>query len=776
MTLTAATTAGATTRGPVLEKIWLQHYPAGVPAEINPSEYRSLRELIEQSIAQHRDRPCFTCMDRTLTYGDLDVLASRFAAYLQQVARLRKGDRIALMLPNVLQYPVAILGAFRAGLTIVNTNPMYTPRELQHQLHDSGARAILILENFAHTLAEVQHDVHLDTVIVTGVGDLLAFPKSMLVNFVLRHVKKQVPEYSLPGAVSLTEALSKGRYENLERVELGHEDIAFLQYTGGTTGVSKGAVLTHRNLIANVLQSEAWIRPQLDPDQALIAITALPLYHIFALTANSLTMIKLGAHNILIPNPRDFAAFVQELARHRFSFFAGVNTLFNALLHTKGFDSLDFSGLRVSLGGGMAVQQAVAERWKEVTGNVLTQAWGLTETSPAACINRPGDDFNGSIGLPISSTIITIRDDDGNALPQGQSGEICVEGPQVMRCYWNRPDETEKVMLPGQVLRTGDIGYMDARGFVYIEDRKKDMILVSGFNVYPNEVEGVAVTHPGVLEVAAVAQPDERAGEVVALFVVRKDPAFSRAVSDGTSGRLEDEADVLARTAARPSSSSCVRSLPDEQRTAGGRFVEAREQGEQRRLAGAGRADDRDGFAAPDRQRHVRQNGQRSLGTANLLAEPFRCQHHRRVVHQSLLFARCHSCPVPRPARLRRGPCPPVRRMRRQPPPPSWSWATASARVTGYGSSRAGWPCCRPGCAPKGTVTASSTPVRAARPPAARWPGCPGPWPRTGRRSSSWNWAATTDCGASPSPTSAATSKPSSAVRSRQGRRSCWSA
>ncbi|MBP6106638.1 MAG: AMP-binding protein [Steroidobacteraceae bacterium] len=527
MTLPAATPAGANTRGPVLEKIWLQHYPAGVPAEINPSGYRSLRELIEQAIAAHRDRPCFTCMDRTLTYGDLDVLANRFAAYLQQVARLRKGDRIALMLPNVLQYPVAILGAFRAGLTIVNTNPMYTPRELQHQLHDSGARAILILENFAHTLAEVQHEVRLDTVIVTGVGDLLAFPKSLLVNFALRHVKKQVPEYSLPGTVSLIEALSKGRYENLERVELGHEDIAFLQYTGGTTGVSKGAVLTHRNLIANVLQSEAWIRAELKPDEPLIAITALPLYHIFALTANSLTMIKLGAHNILIPNPRDFAAFVKELAQYRFSFFAGVNTLFNALLHTRGFDNLDFSGLRVSLGGGMAVQQAVAERWKAVTGNVLTQAWGLTETSPAACINRPGDDFNGSIGLPISSTIVTIRDDDGNVLPQGQSGEICVAGPQVMRCYWNRPDETDKVMLPGQVLRTGDIGYMDANGFVYIEDRKKDMILVSGFNVYPNEVEGVAVTCPGVLEVAAVAQPDERAGEVVALFVVRKDPALT---------------------------------------------------------------------------------------------------------------------------------------------------------------------------------------------------------------------------------------------------------
>jgi len=466
-------------------------------------------------------------MNRTLNYGDLDGLANRFAAYLQRVARLRKGDRIAIMLPNVLQYPVAILGAFRAGLTIVNVNPLYTPRELQHQLHDSGARAILILENFAHTLAAVGRDVHLDSVIVTGVGDLLGFPQSAVVNFALRHVKKQVPEYTLPGSVRFSEALNHGKYENLEPVTLGHEDIAFLQYTGGTTGVSKGAVLTHRNLVANVLQSEAWIRPSLHGDEALVAITALPLYHIFALTANSLTMMKLGAHNIMIPNPRDFGAFVRELARHRFSFFAGVNTLFNALLHTPGFDRLDFSGLRVSLGGGMAVQRAVAERWKQVTGNVLTQAWGLTETSPAACINRPGDDFNGSIGLPISSTVVTIRDDDGNVLPQGQSGEICVAGPQVMQGYWNRPDETAKVMLPGQVLRTGDIGYIDAQGFVFIEDRKKDMILVSGFNVYPNEVEGVAVTHPGVLEVAAVAQPDERAGEVVALFVVRKDPSLT---------------------------------------------------------------------------------------------------------------------------------------------------------------------------------------------------------------------------------------------------------
>jgi long-chain acyl-CoA synthetase len=424
---------------------------------------------------------------------------------------------------------VAIAAAFRAGLTIVNTNPLYTPRELEHQLKDSGARAILILENFAHTLQQVVHETSVETVIVTGVGDLFPFPKSVLVNFVLRHVKKQVPEYSLPGAVGFAEALSKGKYENLEPVPLAHEDIAFLQYTGGTTGVSKGAVLTHRNMVANVLQSEAWMGPSLrEASGQMILITALPLYHIFSLTANCLLFMRLGAHNVLIANPRDFPGFVKELSKYRFTFFSGVNTLFNALLHTPGFDHVDFSALKVSLGGGMAVQKAVAEHWKKVTGNTLTQAWGLTETSPAACINRfDAPEFNGSIGLPISSTVITIRDDDGNVLPVRQSGEICVEGPQVMRGYWNRPDETEKVMIDGRILRTGDIGYMDEDGYVFIEDRKKDMILVSGFNVYPNEVEGVAVSHPGVLEVAAVAQPDERAGEVVALFVVRKDPSLT---------------------------------------------------------------------------------------------------------------------------------------------------------------------------------------------------------------------------------------------------------
>jgi long-chain acyl-CoA synthetase len=512
-----------------VEKIWLRNYPAGVPAEINPNELPSLQALIERSFAKYPDRPAYTCMERTLTYGDLDRLSRQLAAYLQRVAGLKKGDRIALMLPNILQYPVAIAAAFRAGLTVVNTNPLYTPRELEHQLRDSGAKAILILENFAHTLAEVRAATGVETVIVTGIGDLLGFPKGGIVNFVLRHVKKQVPEYSLPGAVGFDEALSKGRYENLEPVAVGHEDIAFLQYTGGTTGVSKGAVLTHRNMVANVLQSEAWMGPSLrsESEQTML-VTALPLYHIFSLTGSCLLFMKLGGHNVLIANPRDFPGFVQEIARHPPTFFAGVNTLFNALLNTPGFDKLDFSSLKVSLGGGMAVQRAVAERWKEVTGNTLTQAWGLTETSPAACINRfDAPEFTGSIGLPISSTIVTIRDDDGNVLPVRQSGEICVEGPQVMRGYWNRPDETEKVMIGGRILRTGDIGYMDEGGYVFIEDRKKDMILVSGFNVYPNEVEGVAVTHPGVLEAAAVAQPDERAGEIVALFVVKKDPALT---------------------------------------------------------------------------------------------------------------------------------------------------------------------------------------------------------------------------------------------------------
>jgi long-chain acyl-CoA synthetase len=509
---------------PLVEKIWLRNYPSGVPAEIDPNRYRSLKQLFEESFEKFRTRPAYTNMDVTLTYGDMEELSRRFGAWLQHGAGLRKGDRVALMMPNVLQYPVAIFGVLRAGLTVVNTNPLYTPRELELQLKDSGAKVIVILENFAHVLEQVIARTDVEHVVVTGVGDLLGFPKSALVNFVLRRVRKQVPKYHLPGALRFNEVLRRGRTQQLDPVDLGHEDIAFLQYTGGTTGVSKGAILTHGNMVANVLQSGAWLAKATAKERDIV-ITALPLYHIFSLTANCLVFMESGAQNILITNPRDFPGFVKELKKYPFTYISGVNTLFNALLNTPGFDTVDFSRLSITLGGGMAVQQAVAERWKQVTGNVLTQAWGLTETSPAACINPfEVQEFNGSIGLPISSTEVSIRDDDGRELDINQIGEICVRGPQVMRGYWNRPDETEKVMFPGGWLRTGDIGRMDDNGFVYIEDRKKDMILVSGFNVYPNEVESVAVTHPGVLEVAAVAQADDRAGEVVALFVVAKDP------------------------------------------------------------------------------------------------------------------------------------------------------------------------------------------------------------------------------------------------------------
>jgi long-chain acyl-CoA synthetase len=506
-------------------KPWLKSYPAGVPELINPNQYGSVVELIDDSCARFGDKPAFTSMGRTISYAEYELLAREFAAYLQNVAGLKKGDRIAVMMPNVLQYPIALYAALRAGLTVVNTNPLYTARELEHQLHDSGARAIVILENFAHTLAEVIDKTQIEHVIITGVGDQLHFPKSMLANLVVRHVRKQVPSFDLPGAVRFNRALQLGRYGTFTPVPTSHEDIAFLQYTGGTTGVAKGAMLTHRNMVANVLQAQSWIGTQLRVGQDTI-ITALPLYHIFALTANWIVFLALGAQNVLIVNPRDFPAFVAELKKYRFTYISGVNTLFNALLNTPGFAEVDFSALRITLGGGMAVQRSVAEHWKRVTGKVLTQAWGLTETSPAACINPCGLDFNGAIGLPIPSTEITIRDDDGNELGIDKVGEICVRGPQVMKGYWNRPDETEKVMF-GDWLRTGDIGRIDDKGFVFIEDRKKDMILVSGFNVYPNEVESVVAAHPGVLEVAAVAQPDEHSGEVVAVFVVRKDPQLT---------------------------------------------------------------------------------------------------------------------------------------------------------------------------------------------------------------------------------------------------------
>jgi len=510
-----------------MEKIWLKSYPPGVPAEIDPSQLRSLNELVERTCAEHAERVAYVQMDAELTYRQVEELSCAFAAWLQQ-AGFAKGDRFAIMLPNTLQYPIALFGALRAGLIVVNTNPLYTAPELEHQLSDSGAAGILVLENFAHVLEKALPRTSVKHVLLTAVGDFLGFPKSAIVNFVVRRVRKQVPAWTIPHAVSFKEAVAAGKKLTLAPTQIGPDDLAFLQYTGGTTGVSKGAMLSHGNVATNILQSEAWLGARLrDFSDGGVVITAIPLYHIFALQANCFLFARLGWKNVLIINPRDLPAFVKELTKHPPNYITGVNTLFNALLHAPGFAQIDFSHLRAALGGGMAVQATVAQRWKEATGQVLTQAWGLTETSPAACINPPDLDFNGSIGLPISSTEIAIKDDNGNDLGLGQIGEICVRGPQVMRGYWKRPDETAKVMVSGGWLRTGDVGRMDAQGFVYIEDRKKDMILVSGFNVYPNEVEAVAATCPAILEAAAVAQRDEYSGEVVALFVVRKDAALT---------------------------------------------------------------------------------------------------------------------------------------------------------------------------------------------------------------------------------------------------------
>ncbi len=509
------------------DRFWLRDYPPGVPAEIDPDSIRSLKQMFEDACREYAARPAFSNMGRTQSYAEIDEQSRRFAAWLQQEAGLKKGDRVALMMPNILQYPIAIIGTLRAGCTVVNVNPLYTARELEHQLNDSGASVIVIFENAAATLAQVLARTPVRRVIVTGIGDQLGFPKGAITNFVIRRVKKMVPPYSLPGAVTFNAVLRKGGALRLDAVDVTGEDIAFLQYTGGTTGVSKGAVLTHRNMVANTLQVTSYM-PELGKIEHAVVITALPLYHIFALTSNMLVFNRVGGQNVLITNPRDMAGFVKELSRVRFTFITGVNTLFNGLLNTPGFDRLDFSSLKVALGGGMAVQAAVSERWRQVTGRHICQGWGLTETSPVATANLPGTlEFNGSIGYPLPSTEISIRDDDGKAMAIGSIGEICVRGPQVMRGYWNRPEETSQVMLPGGWLRTGDIGRMDHHGRTYIEDRKKDMILVSGFNVYPNEVEGVVAAMPGVLEVAAVAQADEKSGEVVALFIVRKDPALT---------------------------------------------------------------------------------------------------------------------------------------------------------------------------------------------------------------------------------------------------------
>jgi len=510
-----------------VEKPWLKNYPKGVPEEIELERYSSILDIYDTSLQSFADRVAYVNFGKELTFRELDRLSDQFAAYLQGLG-LQKGDRIALMLPNILQYPVAIFAALKAGLVIVNTNPMYTARELRHQLNDSGARAIVVVENFAHVLEKVRDEVPIEHIVTTRVGDLLGFPKGALIDFVLRYVKKAVPEFKLPGAVRFPDALRRGAGKPVKRPTHTLDDIAFLQYTGGTTGVAKGAMLTHRNIVANMLQAKEWmVSADLGTDVEYV-ICALPLYHIFALTANCFSFMAMGGVNILITNPRDMEGFVKELSKVPFSFLTGVNTLFNGLLNTPGFAELDFSHLKGALGGGMAVQRAVANRWREVTGTPLVEAYGLTETSPAACIN-PFDieEFNGCIGLPISSTECGIMSDDGDLLPQGEVGELVVRGPQVMKGYWERPEETAKVLTEDGWLRTGDVAMMTPDGFFKIVDRKKDMILVSGFNVFPNEIEDVVAHHPKVLEVAAVGVPDEKSTEAVKLYVVKSDPSLT---------------------------------------------------------------------------------------------------------------------------------------------------------------------------------------------------------------------------------------------------------
>ncbi len=507
-----------------MEKVWLKSYPPGMPEEVPTPPYGSLRDLFEQAFQAYPDNTSFSNMGTTLSYADIDRLSMQFACYLQKELRLTRGERVAIMLPNILQYPVALCGIFRAGLVAVNVNPLYTARELKHQLKDSGAKCIIILENFAHVLEDVIGETKVKHVITTGAGDLLRFPKGALINFVLRYIKRSVPAFKLPGKTSFRQALNAGAEAVLDEVDIGYADIAFLQYTGGTTGASKGAMLSHRNMVYNVQQSITWQADAYEGVKPIVAITALPLYHIFSLQGNCLTVMAQGGENVLITNPRDFEGFAKEVAKHQFNMFTGVNTLFAALMDTPSFSKIDFSFLRVCIGGGMAVQPAIAREWKEKTGTSILQGYGLTETSPAAIVCRVGSEFSGTIGLPIPSTDVMIAGDDGNPLPIGEIGEICIRGPQVMEGYWQRPAETAETMLPGGWLRTGDVGRMDPDGYVFIEDRKKDMILVSGFNVYPNEIENVIVEMPGVLEAAAIGLPDERSGEIVKVFVVRKDP------------------------------------------------------------------------------------------------------------------------------------------------------------------------------------------------------------------------------------------------------------
>jgi len=508
-------------------KPWLKNYSEGVPEEISIEEYASVADIFDQSVCKFEDLPAYSNFGKVISYREVREYTSRLGAYLKNELGLEKGTKVAVMMPNLLQNPVAIFAILRAGMVVVNTNPLYTARELKHQMNDSGAEVIIIVENFCHVLEEVIADTPLKHVIITRMGDMLPFPKSSIVNFVVKRIKKMVPAYRLPGAVPFKKALKLGTQHRFETVPTSHNDIAFLQYTGGTTGVSKGAVLTNRNMVANMQQASAWIHNIMEEGKEVI-ITALPLYHIFSLTANCLTFMKYGALNYLITNPRDMKNFVKELNSVDFTAITGVNTLFNGLLNTPGFKDVDFSHLKLTLGGGMAVQRAVAEHWKNVTGAPLLEAYGLTETSPAACINPMHlTEFNGKIGLPISSTDCSIQDDEWNILPIGENGEICIRGPQVMQSYWKRPKETAEVLSPDGWLHTGDIGFMDEEGYVQIVDRKKDMILVSGFNVYPNEIENVLVHHPGVLEVGVIGIPDERSGEAVAAVVVRSDPSLT---------------------------------------------------------------------------------------------------------------------------------------------------------------------------------------------------------------------------------------------------------
>ncbi|MGZ3181286.1 MAG: long-chain-fatty-acid--CoA ligase [Telluria sp.] len=519
-----------------MDKLWLKSYPPGVPAEIDADQYSSLVQLFDESFAKFASRNAYVCMDKFLTYAEIDKYSKLMAAWLQSRG-MQKGARVAIMMPNVLQYPIAIAAILRAGYAVVNVNPLYTPRELEHQLKDSGAEAIIVLENFAHTLEQCLAHTPVKHIIVASMGELLGGLKGMLVDFVVRNVKKMVPEYSLPNAVRFKDALSHARRMPFAPAAIRNTDVAFLQYTGGTTGVSKGATLTHRNVIANVLQSEAWSGPALarEPQvEQLTIVCALPLYHIFALTACAMWGTRVGALNILIPNPRDIGGFIKELKKYQVNMLPAVNTLYNALVNHPDFGALDFSGLKICNGGGMAVQQAVNDKWLAATGVPIIEGYGLSETSPVATCNR-GDltRFSGTIGLPVPSTEIAILDDEGNHLPLGEAGEIAIRGPQVMAGYWNRPDETAKVMTADGFFKSGDVGVMDDSGYVKIVDRKKDMILVSGFNVYPNEVEAVVAAHPGVLECACIGVPDEHSGEAVKLFVVRKDPNL-------TSERLMD--------------------------------------------------------------------------------------------------------------------------------------------------------------------------------------------------------------------------------------------